>query len=336
MVVTMIHPAFKHVRVARNASTSSSRAGLAPLELVLALPLLLMVMALMVVFGNATYWKVRGLNVARQAAWSQRWPRNGQFEVPPRSWPEPGNLQSNADQAYADLDPPALQHAVVRGPLPNGFNVRDELLDFSRGAEKGEAEITRTPAMLPKLGDFRFELSHPLLDDKFQYPQMGLPGNVTRRIPRIYELPKANASLSMAYSQAVSAVVNAPFQSALKTLDRDEELNDHFGHYFDFHPRVGGFCNTEVESIRDNQIERLADRIQGRSGPPRVSGVPRTMTNTFLRMYREQLAALQAQIDALQTQGGAGAGAQIAGLQASMGPIQTKIDQLTQFRSTLP
>ncbi len=48
-----------------HASHHGGRRGLATLELALSLPVLLMVMALMVNFGNVASWKVRALGVAR-------------------------------------------------------------------------------------------------------------------------------------------------------------------------------------------------------------------------------------------------------------------------------
>ena len=53
--------------------TSRGRRGLAPLELVLALPILLFVMALIVCYGTISAWKVREHSVARLAAWETGW-----------------------------------------------------------------------------------------------------------------------------------------------------------------------------------------------------------------------------------------------------------------------
>lgn len=315
---------------------SAARRGLAPLELVLSLPLLLMVMGLMVFFGNATYWKLRGLSVARQAAWSHRWPRDGDNELPPRHWPQAGQLASNPAAAFSDLDPPSLRHPVVRGPLDNGFVVRDELLDFSRGAQQGEAQLTRTPAMLPSLGDFRYELTHPLLDDKFPYAQMDIPRNLHRRIPFLYELPKAGAGLSGAYSAAVRAAVRRTTRPDLDVLDRDDELRAFFGSYIDFYPRVQSFCEIDVAAVGANEVAGLIDRIRGSPGPPRIASVPEVMASTFLSMYQQQLDAIQSQIQQLQSQGTPGANAQIAGLQAQTAPLQTNIAQLTAFLNSLP
>src|SRR5690606_19892736 len=141
----------------------AGRRGLAPLELVLALPLLLAVMALVVVYGNAAFWKVRGLSVARNAAWSNRWPRTGFDEPAPNPW-TPGNYSRRAGNDIDVLDDPMLQHPVVRGPLGN-FNVRSRLLDPSRGVIEGHAEAKIQPAMMPSLKPARFALEQTLVDD---------------------------------------------------------------------------------------------------------------------------------------------------------------------------
>ncbi|MBI2480878.1 MAG: pilus assembly protein [Planctomycetia bacterium] len=52
------------------------RRGLAPLEFVLWLPVLLFVMALMVNYGTIATWRVRSEIVSQHAAWRTRWPRN--------------------------------------------------------------------------------------------------------------------------------------------------------------------------------------------------------------------------------------------------------------------
>src|SRR5688572_4120119 len=155
-------------------SALRTRRGLAPLELVLALPLLLAVMALMIVFGNAAYWKVRGLSVARNAAWSNRWPRHGFDEPTPTPW-APGQFSRRGSPEVEALDDPQLQHPVVRGPLPNDFVVDDELLNPARGALEGHTQGEFQPAMMPSLGAFRYDLAHNLIDDKFQYLQMDIP-----------------------------------------------------------------------------------------------------------------------------------------------------------------
>lgn len=316
-----------------------TRSGLAPLELVLALPLLLFVMALMVVFGNAAYWKIRGATVARHAVWNTRYPRTGHTEPTPQNW-RPGGMMREGDAELTMLDDPALQHAVVRGPLPNNFNVRSELLDPGRGARYGGSDLQRAAAMLPKLGDIKYDLRHPLLDDKFQYTQMGIPANTFRRIPFLYELPKADASLSGAFGDAVLAVMRAEFKGDLDPLDSDDEHYSWYGGSPNFYPRLGSFCSLDAKAVGNNQGSRLVDRVQGRGGRPRVTGVPDAMTASFLRMYRSMKRNLESQITTLQGQiadgtATAGAADELAALQAQVGGLDAKIQTLSDFQARL-
>ena len=62
---------------------SHLRRGLAMLELVMALPMLLFVMALIIGYGTASAWKVREHSVSRLAVWETRWPRSGAAVVRP-------------------------------------------------------------------------------------------------------------------------------------------------------------------------------------------------------------------------------------------------------------
>jgi hypothetical protein len=289
------------------------------LELVLALPLLLMVMGLMVFFGNAVYWKVRGTTVARHAAWSTRWPRLELAANPPRNW-QPGTMALNdRGPAIDELDDPAIDHPVVRGPLPNGFQVRDELLDMSRGVVEGEADITRTPAMLATLGDFEYGLSHPLLDDKFQYLQMEIPSNRQRRIPTLYELPKADASLSQAFVQSVQELLRASFRRDLRPLDEDDEIYALTGSRADFHPTIR-FCSLEYDEVWQNDVRRLIGQIKGRRPRPYVPGVPERMTDFHLGIYRRVLREIE---DGYRQP------------PPSTSELQQKIEQLERFRSQL-
>jgi hypothetical protein len=307
-------------RTTQSGSTTQQRSGLAPLELVLTLPMLLLVMGVMVYFGNAAFWKVRGLTVARHAAWSTRWPREDLAANPPRNW-RPGTMNVGQAAAIDALDDPAIDLPVVRGPLPGGFKVDDELLDFSRGVVDGEAEITHTPVMLSVMGDLHYDLDHPLLDDRFQYPQMNLPANRHRRIPILYELPKADASLSQAFVQAIQELLRAPYRNDLRPLDRDDEIRALLGFAPDFHPQAGSFCSLEYEEIWQNEVRQLIGRIKGRRPPGRnVPGVPERMTDFHLSMYRRVLSELQ------------------NGQRKpppSEAELQAKIDTLTKFRGQL-
>ena len=63
-----------------------------------------------------------------------------------------------------------------------------------------------------------------MLDDHWQYPQMNMGTNNDHRIPILYVLPKAPASLSNAYLQAYLSIINASFQPQLQPLDNDPDF----------------------------------------------------------------------------------------------------------------
>src|SRR5262245_4693044 len=96
------------------------RRGLAPVELVLAIPLVLFTVALSVIVGTAACWKIRTSTVARNEIWTYRmprrdWPRNPQ----PAGWPASASASHAGTRQLPDLNSAAFQNAVVRGPLQN-------------------------------------------------------------------------------------------------------------------------------------------------------------------------------------------------------------------------
>jgi hypothetical protein len=256
---------------------------LAPLELVMALPMLLMILGLMVIYGNAASWKIRAETVSRDAAWRMRWPRQDGFQPPPTQWPSTAAMSVHAGNSIAVLDDPALRHPVVRGPLPAGVDVNERLLNFSRGVSVGFARIRRDPPMLASLGQYRLEVQNPLLNDRFQYSQMGLGGNRRRRVPRIYDMPSPPFQLVQAYREAVAAIENAPFAEQLRPLDRDDEFLAYLGHAPDFHPRLGSFCSLDALWVQEQRVEPLQDRIED---------LPERMARAFIGLYRRRLAAV--------------------------------------------
>lgn len=272
-------------------SARTSRRGLAPLELVLWLPLLMFVMALMVIIGNAVVWKVRTATVSRHAVWRARPPRTAQADPPPAAWPRERTSMAVIDDA--DLLAVAAAQptdAVAHGPLGN-FRVQP-LLDLGRGKQAGDAELARNYPMLARMGEYRFDVEHPMLVDQFRYWEMSIPRNRYRRTLFLYELPKAPPRLSQAFGDAVRDVINAPFRRDLDPLDRDREIYAYYGYYVDFHPKLSPFSSIDEEQVYRDHVQPLIDRIQGRPSSPTRPGVPSVaerMTQFFLNMYLQQM-----------------------------------------------
>lgn len=318
-----------HVR--RSPRGVRHRAGLSTLELVLCLPLLLCVMALMVNFGTVACWKVRGSIVARDEAWRNRSGRGG-FHLPrPAIWPATAQLGAASLGNAPALDHPALNQPVVRGQLPNGFVVNTRLLNPTVELLSGNSLLDRDLPLLPRLGRYRLDQHQVLLDTRWQYPSMTsldgqhIPANRFRRIPFIYQLPKTDRALSSAFAAALDAIVGAPFRHELEPLDRDQEIRDWYGYYHEFHPRIQHFCSADRSLVQQEYVPELVQRIER---------LPRTMTNFFLGMYREQKAFYQSQLQSLQNRPGANQ-AQIAHLQALISELDKKIQQLQDFTDQL-
>ncbi len=284
------------------------RKGLAPLEFTLSLPLLLFTMALMIALGAAATWKVRALVAARNTAWRHRWPRGGLYEdLRPPGWPAPATYNFQGAGNLTQIDHPAFAHPVARGPMPQ-VNVDDRLFDPTRGLIEGESHHQRLPPMLARLGAYRHDVEHLLLDDKFQFAQMGIPANTWRRMPRIYMLD-GNPSGSLdedphrwqiepgyfgLYWSAKNATQSRYNQNDLWILDRDPELNA-WGMRTDFQPRFPSFCSLDPSEVRLTYMSRHQDRIYGWNDPSarrRRFDVPLHLCSAFISLYRYQLSVL--------------------------------------------
>lgn len=285
--------------------SQSQRRGLAPLEFVLWLPVFLFVMALMVNFGTIAAWRVRGEIVSRDAVWRVRWPRTGASEPRPnqRIWPTSATMTVAGDAQVSNIDVPSIQHPVVRGTLPNDFVVQPILDPDRRGALKGTSAITRNYPLLPKLGPYASgDIENSLLDEMWQVAQMGVYTNRTRRIPYIYQLPKTDQSLPDQFVDAVHALFMMPHFAALDVLDRDEELRNLTGRYWEFHPRVRSLTRTDPAEVHELAVKPLVDRlaVNGRVELGYISYRPRVMTDRFLSVFRQAIASMRQSIDNLQ------------------------------------
>ena len=249
----------------------SHRRGLAMLELVLALPFILFLMALIVCYGIVATWRVREHSVARLAVWESRWPRTGSSDPRPTYWPATASMECSSQGNVPAMDDSSVDLPVARGPLP-GATVNSDLLDPTRGLLEGSASLTRGYPLLGKMGRYTMDAQSWLIDDKWQYqtPVMGMSSNTQRRIPVLYTLAEAAASMMNGYVQSAMAIDGAPIQGQLAPLDKDPDFL-YYGALFgwggapDFQPRFQQVCSTD-RAVTDPAVQSLIDRIQGKSG----------------------------------------------------------------------
>jgi hypothetical protein len=273
--------------------------GLATLELVLALPILLMCLALIVNIGTMACWKIRSECVARHAVWGARWPRTGSTNPRPAYWPETAGISATSAGSVPELDIPLVPQEVARGPLPPA--TVNQLLDPSQGLSLGSATLHRGFAMLGKLGSFNLEADNYLLDNPGQYERMGLGSNNQRRINVLYQLPRVSPALVTAYVNAFVAIYFAPFRQSLAPLDKDDEFIQWQGRAPSFYPQLSRFCDTNPETAK-KPVEALIERIKGAVVRDdrgritrRVADLAHSMAGSFINMYQRAIKSIQDQ-----------------------------------------
>ena len=168
------------------------RNGLAPVEMVLALPLLMAFMGLIMVFGFVASWKVRSEVVARDVGFRARNPRAGGLHQRSEEWPELTGEDRSLDlslQGASNLqsvDDQDIVHApIIRGPLP-AIEVDSDLLDFSRNVRSGVASVDQPSQVMGEVGRVNYEVSNDFLFDEFKYTTIRV-GNFSRRIPILWD-----------------------------------------------------------------------------------------------------------------------------------------------------
>ena len=180
------------------------------LELVLALPILLFIMALIINYGTVAAWKVRENSVARLAVWEMRWPRSGSTQSraraigpPRRRW----NLPTRATCGHG-----RQPRRPAGGPRPvAGGDRQFRSAGSDPGLREGSADLDADYPMLAKMGNYTIS---PDVADRRQVavPADGDGEQLQRRIPVLYTLAEAPASLVNAYVQAVMAIDAGAFR----------------------------------------------------------------------------------------------------------------------------
>jgi hypothetical protein len=290
----------------RRGDAETRRRGLATLEFVMALPIMLLVMALMVNFGTVASWKIRGLSVARNELWSHRFPRDGSTYPRPTYWPASAGMGAGGGSAVTSLDDQRIYQPVARGPTVGDFGVNSDVLDPTQGMQSGSADLQRTFAMLRRMGTYHLRaLERAFSQNCWEFETKGLHWNRERRILHLYDLPQTGKELGLAirYMNAVARIFYASFQKDLWPLDTDVDhilYNYRFGWGRgapDFHPWLGSFCDTEEDHVK-TLVDDLIDRIQGNKDR-RIPSLADTMTQAFINYYHQVIDALQQQLNSV-------------------------------------
>ena len=316
------------IRRRQRPQPASRRNGLAPLELVLSAPVMMLLLALMIITGTAGSWKLRTQANSRQAAYRAIWPRTGEGDPDPDNW-WPGSATMNFQELNSSPLPgdPFAQHIVVRGPSIGPLIVIDETLDMTDGLHEGYAEIDRELPIFRRL-DYRnsFQHSHQIFaDEQWEHAQMQI-NNVQRRIPTTYEydLARSDPSLTAQMMQSVNALMSNPDRPALFILDRDDEIRPYWGDLYvpytndqydqySAYPAAARSCNLERCACVDTDLRMHVDNLLDE-----IENVPDRLSNIFIRRYQDELNRLPPPSDQRQAE------------------LQEKIDQLNQFKRSLP
>ncbi len=318
------------------------RAGLAPLELVLALPLFLFVTALIVNFGDGGRWKIRAQGNARYAATRTLAFRSGEFDPNPVNWPLPAALSHAGANDITSVDPPwnsdpDITTPAVRGPMISdpwvgaSITVKREL-EMRAGVHNGRAQVTRryhqAHRIMPNGGVYSFDLNQPLLDHAWNFGDMGYNDNQDRRARLWYAIEPDELGLSglQGNLDAAHGQLQAnPSQMALRPLDEDDEFIIYRGFPPpDFHPSPGG-CELEADMYR--QMPQYA----GPSGfLAQIRRRPGVMARAFIGLYRAEIARQQGSPPQIPPQPPPPGGEHWTILEVKVGQLQSFLNSLPQ------
>jgi len=312
------------------------------LELVLSLPILLMMMGLMILIGWAAAFKVRSQVHAREAVWRSihraTVPGVGQV-LPNRPGDVPPVLLSvdrSPGQPY--IQPPTAElalfdsHQVVRGPVlidpqsGRGIQVNRDLLDANLGLITGRALLERDfPLManLPPHG-YQYNTEFSILDNHWQFWQMGLASNRSRRTLGLYPdflgLWTRITAEPRARFNRLAAQLKVVNRWQMNLFDRDPELGAYYLRYIDYYPNPP----HDARTCAPGDLDDIADQLIRRIGIPRPrtdlkqAGIPGRLSQDFLDMYRELRKRARIQNDA-----------------QSIADYTTLIQQLEAFQASL-
>jgi len=311
---------------------SHPRAGLAPLELTLSLPILLFVMGLMVIAGTTAAWKARTDTNSRQAAWRAILPRTGADDPYPAGWPDgQADLRLTGPGTPPISFDPYQQHQVVRGqrlaaPTGESIDVLEEALDVQPEMLLGLAGIQRG---IPMLAGIRPEGIHPvreypLLNGDWRFSTMrtengrGIGGNAVRRVLHLYpsDFEGQLAAEIREYQNQAVGLISDPDGDTIDQLDQDQELSAHSPAGLEYEPPYGlggapnyflpergttranltqpqRLCVCELDLVRQVGNGNTSLRLLATELAAEIRNVPQRLTRDHLNMYESHLQHIE-------------------------------------------
>jgi len=224
----------------------------------------------------------------------------------------------------AMLEHPMSNQQVVRGPLPNGVNVR-QILDPRPGPLQGEASISRAYPMLPRLGRYNSgNIRHPLLAGKWQGFSMGVGVNLSGRMqhilggqeylisdaPLLYQLPVGNPQFVGMYLQSAQALTHLPYYTPSQGVNAEailDVMSYDWRRYYPFHnmgynfrPRVRVICTTDRARIQ-RDVDRLIDNVRGDTMERQeIIQLPRRMASGYIGMFQATIRRMEQLIQMME------------------------------------
>ena len=306
------------MRTDRSRSALHSRQGLAPLELTLTLPMLVIMMALMINFGVVGAWKVRTQANTRYAAWRTVNARTGEYNPTPPYWPASATLTTQAGSdlptagqlwdSQTDLLCPCVRGPRLTAPTaPNSVNVPGRL-ELDGFVLQGNAVLDKPLPLLrsaiPGTGRFRFNLKQDVFDNQWQFYSLGIPWNNHLRADIWWDIAHSDlAALDGDIGKNLSdlnknlqRLQSSPERNELYPLDNDDEFTRYAGWQPpDFYPRLGRVCITEPDAVYISVVSRLDQDGQSNASSllSRIDNLPCSMSRRFASMYRQWICELE-------------------------------------------
>ena len=289
-----------------------ARRGLAMLELVLAIPILIGITGVMINYGTFFSWRVRQLGMMRNAVWNNRYPRTGSSNPLPANWPAMTGTNAADAGNVPELDDSRVDQEVARGAYIGALRVDKDLLDPTRGLRAGSADLTRNFPVPASGYSFTVSGSTYLLDDKWQFYRMPvdaeakyrLVSNMQQRMPVIYSVTH-DPGLVAAFVASIRAVLQLmktelssgpylPFTQprvtsapSLGILDKDQEHRAYGQGVPNLHPSLMEFPSATVDEAKlkaKECVDNLINRIQGDT-KRNTGGLLQDLASRFYFLY---------------------------------------------------